>query len=195
MGSEIFRFVTVRPPRQVSADAPPASIDLSVSKSTLAANLRSRRPTGGRADMTGIADKFVGSAEFVASADKLPDKLPAFIAALGALPDAGFWAAAQQAFADTIGGTPADYAKAAAFTTAFNDIADSIFLRGLAARALETGELRSASDGLVRYPLLIIAPGLMAALWNGLHEPPDQISPAAAFEALIDLIFVEDRRD
>jgi AcrR family transcriptional regulator len=68
------------------------------------------------------------------------------------------------------------------------------FLKKLAERARAGGELRSGSDALERFPLLFMTPALMASVWNGLHEPEQQISAAAAFEALLDLIFVEERR-
>lgn len=67
------------------------------------------------------------------------------------------------------------------------------FLKELAARAREGGELRSSSDALERFPLLFMTPALMATVWNGLHEAKDQISAAEAFGALLDLIFVEER--
>ena len=67
------------------------------------------------------------------------------------------------------------------------------FLKELAARARQGGELRSGSDALERFPLLFMTPALMATVWNGLHEAKDQISAAEAFGALLDLIFVEER--
>lgn len=68
------------------------------------------------------------------------------------------------------------------------------FLQRLAARALGGGELRSGSDALVRFPFLLVAPGLMATVWNALHGPKEQLSVAAAIEAMLDLIFVEETR-
>lgn len=68
------------------------------------------------------------------------------------------------------------------------------FLKKLAERARAGGELRSGSDALERFPLLFMTPALMASMWNGLHERKHQISAAEAFEALLDLIFVEERQ-
>jgi AcrR family transcriptional regulator len=67
------------------------------------------------------------------------------------------------------------------------------YLKRLAERARVGGELRSSSDALERFPLLIMTPALMTSVWNGLHEPGHQISAGEAFEALLDLIFVKER--
>lgn len=63
----------------------------------------------------------------------------------------------------------------------------SEFFRTIAENATSQDEV--AGDGLVRFPLLLIAPALMATVWNGLSPADQQISPAAAFEALVDLVF------
>ncbi|WP_170149560.1 TetR/AcrR family transcriptional regulator [Rhodoplanes roseus] len=68
------------------------------------------------------------------------------------------------------------------------------FLRSLAIRAREGGELRSNSTALERFPLLLMAPGLMATAWNGLHGKEDQISAGDAFEALLELVFLDEER-
>ena len=41
-------------------------------------------------------------------------------------------------------------------------------LRGLMRRAYERGEL--ANDSLVRFPMLLGAPGIIAIVWNGLFD-------------------------
>lgn len=66
------------------------------------------------------------------------------------------------------------------------------FLTRLAAAARMGGELRSNSDGLERFPLLLMTPALMATAWNGLHNPQDQLDAGSAFEALLDLLFKEE---
>ncbi len=64
----------------------------------------------------------------------------------------------------------------------------SAFLRRLAERAAARREARS--DGLERFPLLLIAPALLATLWNGLAEQDQQqMSAAQAFDAFLDLVF------
>ena len=68
------------------------------------------------------------------------------------------------------------------------------FLRGLAERARAGGELRSGTDGLSRFPLLLMTPVLMATVWNGLHPLDDQVNPVEAFESLLDLIFTDDQQ-
>ena len=113
MGSEIFRFVTVRPPRALDTGNPPTSIDLEDPKSELTAQLRKKRPTGTRAEMIAIGAKFIGSPAFVASASALQEKLAEFAGKAVALPGTGFWKAAQQLFTDTIGGKPGEYLKSA----------------------------------------------------------------------------------
>lgn len=69
----------------------------------------------------------------------------------------------------------------------------SAFLQSLAVRAVEGGELRSQSDALVRFPLLLMTPILMTTVWNGLHEAEDHIDASEAFEASLDLIFIDQR--
>ncbi|HEY0033802.1 MAG TPA: hypothetical protein VGB81_11105 [Devosia sp.] len=46
-----------------------------------------------------------------------------------------------------------------------------------------------ASDGLYRFPLLLIAPALLATLWNALSTTEVQMVPAEEVEAFIDLVF------
>ncbi len=61
------------------------------------------------------------------------------------------------------------------------------WIRQLAAGAVARGELKS--DALVRFPLLLFAPGLMAMVWNGLYGMEQPINAADAFEAFLDLTF------
>jgi AcrR family transcriptional regulator len=59
-------------------------------------------------------------------------------------------------------------------------------IRRLAARAVARGELRS--DALVRMPQLLIAPALMATLWNGLYGAEDPLDAGAALDGFLDLV-------
>ena len=60
-------------------------------------------------------------------------------------------------------------------------------IRALAQRAVEAGELRS--DGLVRFPQLLAAPGIMLTLWNGLFAGDEPLDGEAVFAAWLDLVF------
>lgn len=60
-------------------------------------------------------------------------------------------------------------------------------VRLYAARAERRGELRS--NALSRLPLLLVAPAVLAALWNNLFGRTEPLDVAAAFEAFVGLIF------
>lgn len=60
-------------------------------------------------------------------------------------------------------------------------------VRLYAARAERRGELRS--DALSRLPMLLVAPAVLAALWNNLFGRTEPLDVAAAFEAYVDLVF------
>ena len=59
-------------------------------------------------------------------------------------------------------------------------------VRLLAARALETGKIES--DALLRHPMLMLSPGILATVWNSLF-PSETVKPRALFEAFFDMIF------
>jgi len=61
------------------------------------------------------------------------------------------------------------------------------WIRQLAAEAVARGELKS--EALVRFPLLLLSPGLMAMVWNGMYGAEQPINAADAFEAFLDLTF------
>jgi AcrR family transcriptional regulator len=67
--------------------------------------------------------------------------------------------------------------------------------RGIAAvqallkRAHARGELRS--DALIRFPQLLIAPGIVAIIWQGLFESHARLDVAAMMRAHLDLVFGE----
>jgi len=60
-------------------------------------------------------------------------------------------------------------------------------IRRLAQIALERGEIKS--DALARFPMLMLAPGLTATVWNGLFGIREPVDPGAVFETYIDLVF------
>ncbi len=65
-------------------------------------------------------------------------------------------------------------------------------LQRMAARAVQTGEL--TTDGLVRFPMLLTAPVVVATIWNGSYARDAPIDIGAMFEAELDLIFSRSAR-
>ena len=62
-------------------------------------------------------------------------------------------------------------------------------LRGLLSRAAARGELRS--DALARFPQLLVAPALVAIVWNGMFERLAPLDVRELMRAHIDLLFGE----
>ena len=60
-------------------------------------------------------------------------------------------------------------------------------VRGLLQNAVDRGELKS--DALVRFPQLIVAPGLTAIMWNGLFDRFAPLDVAALMRANLELLF------
>jgi AcrR family transcriptional regulator len=60
-------------------------------------------------------------------------------------------------------------------------------VRRLAKLAIVQGELRSKA--LSRYPLLLVTPALLAAVWNGLYGTESRLDPGQLFAAHLELIF------
>ena len=133
MSAEIFRFVTVRPPKQADIAAASTSVmDLGQAKSSLAGALRQARPAGTRSSLTAIASKFAASADFVSGPGKIDPKLLAFTSALQRLPVPDFGKAATQAFSTAFNTTPASFLQSAAYTAAYAQVADSIVAAAIA---------------------------------------------------------------
>ena len=63
-----------------------------------------------------------------------------------------------------------------------------IAIQKLAKQAKARGEV--TTDVLERYPMLILSPGLLATVWNGLFID-EQLETEALFNAFVDLIFSE----
>jgi AcrR family transcriptional regulator len=64
-----------------------------------------------------------------------------------------------------------------------------IAVRALLVRAVARGELRN--DALARFPQLLIAPALVAIVWNGLFDRFTPLDVRALMRAHIDLLFGE----
>ena len=60
-------------------------------------------------------------------------------------------------------------------------------MRGLLQRARERGEL--ANDTLIRFPQLIVAPGMVAIIWSGLFERFSPLDVGAMMRAHIGMLF------
>ncbi|MEO7719507.1 MAG: TetR/AcrR family transcriptional regulator [Capsulimonas sp.] len=67
----------------------------------------------------------------------------------------------------------------------FDPVADMI--QRLAQRGVETGEL--TTDALVKFPHLMIAPNMLAVLWNGVLDPEHPLDMEAMFAAHLDIVF------
>ena len=64
-------------------------------------------------------------------------------------------------------------------------------VRGLLRRAAERGEI--PAEALARFPQLLVAPGLVAIIWNGLFDRFEPLDVAALMRAHLDLLFGERR--
>jgi AcrR family transcriptional regulator len=64
-------------------------------------------------------------------------------------------------------------------------------LRGILRRAVARGELNS--DVYVKFPQLLVSPGLVAILWNGLFDRFEPLDPRALMRAHFDLILGDGR--
>jgi AcrR family transcriptional regulator len=64
-------------------------------------------------------------------------------------------------------------------------------VRVLLARALERGELRN--DAVIRFPQLLVAPGIVAIIWKGLFDAHEPLDVPAMMRAHLDLLFGEGR--
>jgi AcrR family transcriptional regulator len=64
-------------------------------------------------------------------------------------------------------------------------------LRSLLRRAVERGEV--GADALMRFPQLLVAPGLVAIIWSGLFDRFEPLDVEALMRAHLDLLFGERR--
>jgi AcrR family transcriptional regulator len=63
--------------------------------------------------------------------------------------------------------------------------------RGILRRAVARGELKS--DVFVKFPQLLVSPGLVAILWNGLFDRFEPLDPRALMKAHFDIILNDGR--
>jgi hypothetical protein len=127
MSSEVFRFVTIRPPQESGdGSTSTAVIDLGLPKNAFFESLRELRVSGTRDSMLGAVRKFETTSHFITSARAFDQKLLEFAAAVGGLPSEGFWAGAGEAFTRIFDTSPGDFVTSTAFTTPFGDVASSI---------------------------------------------------------------------
>lgn len=64
-------------------------------------------------------------------------------------------------------------------------------VRGLLRHAIDRGEI--AGDALVRFPQLLIAPGIVAIIWSGLFDRFEPLDVRALMRAHLDILFGEGR--
>jgi hypothetical protein len=128
MSSEVFRFVTVRPPQDVNVlqASAGASIDLGIGSTAFADTLRSLSSSGDRAGITSAATAFINSAAFVNSTRKIDKTYLDFMVAIRALTDQTFWAGAGTAVTSIFGAAPSAVVKTDAFATFYARTSDSI---------------------------------------------------------------------
>jgi AcrR family transcriptional regulator len=62
-------------------------------------------------------------------------------------------------------------------------------MRGLLRHAIERGELDN--EAILRFPQLLVAPGLVAIIWNGLFDRFEPLDVRALMHAHLDLLFGE----
>jgi hypothetical protein len=127
MSTEIFRFVTIRPPQQVDTlDSSDSAADQGLSRSPFIESLRKLRGNGSRASIVGAAAKLIGTAGFIDSSRKLDKAVVSFINALQRLPELDFWDGVVSAFQKNFDVLPADFIKSDAYTKPYSQVADSI---------------------------------------------------------------------
>ena len=64
-------------------------------------------------------------------------------------------------------------------------------MRGLLRHAFERGELES--EAILRFPQLLVAPGLVAIIWSGLFDRFEPLDVRALMQAHLDLLFGQGR--
>jgi len=126
MSSEIFKFVTIRPPQDVTPVAPADVVDLGFARSPFVDSLRQQRIAGSRSGMLATATAYTQSSTFIDSLRKIDEALADFVVAALRLPDEDFFSAAGHAFQRIVDVPPGEYIKRDAFTSAYLRSAESI---------------------------------------------------------------------
>lgn len=126
MSTEVFRFVTIRPPQEVTPAEAADVIDLGLAPSPFVDSLRQLRVAGTRSGMIGAAVAFTHSAAFIDAPAKIDKPFVDFMAAVQQLPEHDFFNAAIQTFKQIFGAPPKDYVKHDVFTATYVRSADSV---------------------------------------------------------------------
>jgi hypothetical protein len=127
MSTEVFRFVTIRPPQEpADGDESLNIIDLQLSDNAFFEKLRELRLSSTREAMQDAVMSFETTPHFIGSPKQVDQKVLDFTAAVRCLPNEKFWAGSAQAFAQIFGTTPGKFVNTDAFTAAFADVASSI---------------------------------------------------------------------
>lgn len=126
MSTEVFRFVTIRPPRPASDSAGDDTVDLGQSKGKLIASLRNARPSGSRAALEKLAVGYVGTTDFLGMPGRIDPAMLALVRALQQLGDTGFADAAAAAIQSRLGQDAAGYAAGDAFAALCQRSCDSL---------------------------------------------------------------------
>lgn len=204
MATEVFRFVTVRPPQDVNIFQPNAGagIDLAAFPSPFIDTLRAIRSDGDRSGVDSTAAALVFSAAFVGSISKLDKSYADFTVAVRGLTDLTFWAGVAPAFQAAFHTDPVAFVKAEAFIGVYRRVADSVVAAAIEAsvptktRTLLTTLARSlwlirrlAANAKLSRSVFLSAPLIMPP---GIFPLPPRFSPggeladrrAAAAEAV-----------
>jgi hypothetical protein len=144
MSAEVFRFVTIRPPQEVTSVEGDV-VDLGLAQSPFVDSLRQLKAAGSRSGMIGAASTYTHSAAFIDSPQKIDKPIVDFILAVQQLPEHDFFSAATQLFKPIFGVSPKDYIKKDVFTATYLRSADS-----LVAAAIDTAVSAKVRALLVR---------------------------------------------
>jgi hypothetical protein len=125
MGSEVFRFVSVRPPAP-SAAAPPLDLGLPLADSRFNGSLGDERRRAERAALLDMVAQFVASPDFVSYPGNVDPRLIELVEALAQLDDEGFDQAAASTFSRLFSHAPANYLRSDAYRSLSRRIAESI---------------------------------------------------------------------
>jgi hypothetical protein len=128
VSSEVFRFVTVRPPQELAVLQPAADsgVDLTIAHTPFVDVLRSMQQAGDRDSMVSAAFEMVGSSAYLGLVVRIDTRVRAFMEAVATLPEAHFWTAVGQAFTQVFATDPAAYIQTEAFVSTYSRMTDSI---------------------------------------------------------------------
>ena len=137
MAPEIFRFMTVRPPQEVSSQtATINTIDLNVSRSDFLSALSKERENDSKAAMERLVEEFLklDSSRLIDSRRKVDSRFLSFYETVLELPDKGFYQNAAQSFSKIFDIAPAEFVGKPEFKQLFAQVADSTVAAAIAQR-------------------------------------------------------------